>query len=331
MLRIHFWLNKLGYTLEENFTNTKTQLLCLKEYLLKWLFPHSLLYQECSYGLMAEAPMLMPRYRLNPATCASLEHLIILHAYQTETRKSQARSISNSHTPSHTSSSTFIHSKAVIDFKTRLFDGLYTFWQNKRLRWGLLTLLILAPAAKLFYLLFPEHFGEFLVDFGPIQIYNTIENTKGVTVTDAPGPGEWFWDTIRAYFWSCGELAAPVISFLGIFLLFPKNYYPAYLIGLPFGYYLSLLVHRMFIVDSYQAFHEGAGTFMMISFFIFGFVLFMISDKVLFKQNHRKRSSEARIIGLINLPGMSWAEKELLIRREVDEAAEVSNELYEKD
>jgi hypothetical protein len=91
-----------------------------------------------------------------------------------------------------------------------------------------------------------------------------------------------------------------------------------------------MLVHRVGVNDSVE-FHEGAGTFMMLSFFIFGFVLFMVSDKVLFKQNHRKRSSEARIIGLINLPGMSWTEKELLIRKEVDEAAKVSNELFEKD
>lgn len=328
MLRIHFWLNNLGYTLEKNFTNTKTELLCLREYLLKWLFPHSFLYQECSYGLMEEVPVLMPKYRLKPATCASLDRRIIQIA-STQTRKSQAKSISNSHTPSHTSSSTFIHSKAAGDFKTRLFDGLYTFWQNKRLRWGLIALLILAPLSKLFYLFLPEHFGEYLVNIGPIQIQNTIENSRG----ESSGSGQeglWYFDNLRLFFWSIGELMAPIISFLGIFLLFPKNYYPSYLVGLPFGYYLAMLVHRVGINTS-EEFHEGAGTFMLLSFFIFGFVLFMISDKVLFKQNHRKRSSEARIIGLINLPGMSWTEKELLIRKEVDDAAEVSNELYEKD
>lgn len=329
MLRIHFWLNKLGYTLEENFTNTKTQLLCLREYLLRWLFPHLLLYQECSYGLMAKAPMLMPRYRLNPTMLASQERPHFLNVSVSHKRKNQGKSISNSHTPSHTSSSTFIHSKAVIDFKTRLFDGLYTFWQNKRLRWGLITLLILAPLSKLFYLFLPDHFGEYLVNIGPLQILNTIENAPG-EYSGQGIEGLWYFYSLHMFFFSIGELMAPIISFVGIFLLFPKNYYPSYLVGLPFGYYLAMLVHRVGISNQIE-FHEGVGTFMMFSFFIFGFVLFMISDKVLFKQNHRKRSSEARIMGLINLPGMSWAEKELLIRKEVDDAAEVSNELYEKD
>jgi hypothetical protein len=207
-------------------------------------------------------------------------------------------------------------------FILRLFNGLYTFWENKRLRWGMLFLLIFAPASKFFYLLFPEGgFGEYLVNAGPVKILNTIEMVEG----------GWYFATFRMYFFSIGELMAPVLSTVGIFLLFPKKYYPSYLIGVPFGYYLSMLVHRMFFVSDYQSFHMGATTTMTFTFLVLGVVFFAVSDKVLFRKNHLKRASEARIIGLINMPGMGWNEKEDLIKQEVAQVMKVDNELFIKE
>ena len=205
--------------------------------------------------------------------------------------------------------------------KVRLFNGLYTFWDNKRLRWGMLFLLIIAPASKFAFLLFPEAgFGEYLINLGPVQIINTIE-----------GIDNWYYVFFYHYFFSIGELLAPVLSIFGIFLLFPKKYYPSYLIGVPFGYYLSMLVHRMFFVSSNVDFISGFTNTMTVSFLIMGIVFFIVSDKVLFKQNHQKRAAEARIIGLVNMPGMSWGDKEEIIRKEVKEVMKVDNELFIKE
>ena len=124
---------------------------------------------------------------------------------------------------------------------------------------------------------------------------------------------------------------APVLSIFGIFLLFPKKYYPSYLVGVPFGYYFSLLVHRMFFVDNYESFHGGVTTTMTLTYLILGIVFFVVSDKVLFRQNHRKRAAEARIIGLINMPGMEWNDKEGIIKKEVAEVMKVDNELFIKE
>lgn len=207
-------------------------------------------------------------------------------------------------------------------YKVRLLNGLYTFWENKRLRWGLLTLMVISPLTKFAYLLFPaQGFGEYLINMGPLMVLNTIEG-------EANG---WYWAYIQMYVFSNGELLAPTISIFGLFLLFPKKYYPSYLAGVPFGYYFSLLVHRMFFVTDYNSFHNGFTGTVMITFLILGVVFFMVSDKVMFRQNHRKRAAEARIIGLVNMPGMEWRDKEKIIRKEVAEVMKVDNELFIKE
>jgi len=206
--------------------------------------------------------------------------------------------------------------------KLRIYSGLYAFWDSKRLRWGLLLLMIIAPLTKYLYMVLPEGgFGEYLMNAGPLQVLNTIEGAEN----------GWYFLYLRDYFWSIGELLTPVISIFGIFLLFPKKYYPAYLVGVPFGYYSSLLIHRMFFVTDYESFHSGATTTMTMAFLLLGVLFFVVCDKVLFRQNHRKRATQARIIGLINMPGMEWNDKEEIIRKEVATAMRVDNEKYSKE
>jgi len=186
----------------------------------------------------------------------------------------------------------------------------------------MLFLLILAPVSKFFYLILPEAgFGEYLVNLGPLQLINSLEASEN----------EWYWYTFYYYFFSIGELMAPVMSVFGIFLLFPKKYYPSYLVGVPFGYYLGMLLHRMFFVTDYDTFHGGFTSTMTLTFLILGVVFFIVSDKVLFRQNHKKRAAEARIIGLINMPGMEWNDKEKIIKKEVAEVMKVDNELFIKE
>jgi len=204
----------------------------------------------------------------------------------------------------------------------RIFNGLYTFWVNRRLRWGMILLMIISPLIKFAYMPLPvEGFGEYFVNTSYIQIPNTIEG---------PDTG-WYWGLVRMYIFSNGEMLAPLISILGIFFLFPKNYYPSYLIGVPFGYYAGLSFHRLFFVDSSDAFHSGWSVSMTLMFIILGVVAFIISDKVLFRQNHIKRAAEARIIGLINMPGIEWEDKEELIKKEASVLMKIDNELFIKE
>lgn len=205
---------------------------------------------------------------------------------------------------------------------TSLLEFLYSMWADKRLRWGLLFLLIIAPASKFIYLLFPEAgVGEYFIQSKYLTIPNFIE-----TPGDSKG---WYWQTLYYWFWMNGELWAPLMAIFGIFLLFPKNYFPSYLVGIPFGYFLSLLVHRMFVGTS-EEYHNGVGTAMIAMFIILGVVIFIVSDKILFKNNHVMRAHEARIVGLINLPGLSWDQKEPLLRKEAEEWSKQQNELYDQ-
>ena len=324
-MKVRFLVLSTRNMLEKYFTNTKTKLLCLSEYLQKLFFQVSYWYQECSYGQIMMAPVLTPTSHQKMLLFASQEQETFQHAPLRRRLKNRTTA---RNTPPHTyNSSTFINSKTIEDFKIRLFNGLYTFWQNKRLRWGLITLLIIAPLSKFFYLLMPiEGFGEYFIEIGALKIPNTIERLDPFSVAEEG----WYFINMYYYFFSLGELMAPLFSVFGIFLLFPKHYSPSYLVGVPFGYYLSMLVHRV-TVSSEEAFHQGVGTSMMLMFLFLGVVIFMVSDKVLFKQHHRKRASEARIMGLINMPGMTWDDKELIIKKEVADALKTNNELFVKD
>lgn len=98
--------------------------------------------------------------------------------------------------------------------KGRLQSGLYIFWKNKRMRWGMITLLVFAPMVKFVYLLLPElGFGEYFINIGSIQIANTLEGKEN----------GWFWAYIYQYVFSNGELLAPTISIFGLFSCFLKN------------------------------------------------------------------------------------------------------------
>lgn len=202
---------------------------------------------------------------------------------------------------------------------------LYTMWANKRLRWGLLLLLVIAPLSKFIYMLFPvDGFGEYIIKSRFLTIVNFIE-TPGILYAD----GGWYWGELYWWAFSCGELWAPLIAIYGIFLLFPKNYYPSYLVGIPFGYFLSLLIHRMFVSSTVE-FHNGFGPAMIATWLILGVAIFILSDKLLFNRNHRKRAIEARIVGLIRMPGMDWNDKEKMLRNEAKEWTKQENELFSR-
>lgn len=198
----------------------------------------------------------------------------------------------------------------------KLTNTLFLLWSDRRLRTGLILLLIIAPLMKFMYFFFPRNgFGEYLINNEFIAIPNLIEGKH------------WFYRYIFNWIWTTGQVLAPMFACLGLYFLFPRKYYPSYLLAVPFGYYLALFIHRAG-ATSFETFHDGIGLFTIVIFVVFSLVLFIISDKLLFNTHHRKRAIEARIIGLINMPGMSWEDKEELINREADEALKEEEAFY---
>ncbi|MEN8247894.1 MAG: hypothetical protein ABFS32_03110 [Bacteroidota bacterium] len=313
-------LNKIRFKLGENISNLKT----LTKRWLNELSKKSLILPQYwqpaySYGQPLNRQMPNPFQRMN---------LFAGLVGQTG-RNVQLRSSSNKYIEGNllkeaegtNNAKNYFGSVHITAVKIRVLNALYTFWSNKRLRWGMILLLIAAPLTKFIYLLFPmDGFGVYLINIGSIKVINVIE-----------GVDNWFYVTFYHYFSVVGELLAPVILIFGIFLLFPPKYYPSYLVGVPFGYYLGMLVHRMFFVSTNEEFHSGFASTVTLAFLLLGVVMFIVSDKILFKENHRKRDTEARIIGLINMPGMKWNDKEGLIKKEVAEAMKVDNELFVKE
>ena len=313
-------LLNIHVTLGENLFTSKTLTKWLSELSQKFHFLLSSWQPAYSYGQTQTQALHQPMdlLKATPMYAAHQDQIIT----QSASTKKKKQTISSSDKRWSSISFRKTLDFSLEKFKIRVLNGLYTFWENKRLRWGMLTLLIIAPSTKFLYLLFPVNgFGEYLINAGPITVLNTIEG-------EANG---WYWGYIYQYVFSNGELLAPTISIFGLFLLFPKKYYPSYLTGVPFGYYLSMLVYRLFFISSNDNYFQGFTGATVVMFLLVGVVFFMISDKVMFKQNHRKRAAEARIIGLVNMPGMSWDDKEEIIRKEVKEVMKVDNELFIKE
>ena len=178
---------------------------------------------------------------------------------------------------------------------------------NKRYRWGIIILLVIAPFAKHFYLLFPvTGLGEYIIDNGFIQLPNILEDPEY----------DWYYISFRNYFWTIGEILAPLIIIIGMFLLFPKKYYPSYLALVPLGYYFTLLIHRL-VTSSNSEYRDGFTISITLGYMLFGIILFVISDKIILYKNRKYHAAEARIKGVINMPGVKWSDKEELLRKEI--------------
>lgn len=136
---------------------------------------------------------------------------------------------------------------------------------------------------------------------------------------------------IQQYVFSSGELLAPTISIFGLFLLFPEKYPPAYLAGVPFGHYFSMLIHRMFFVDTNENFLEGFSVIITIAYLFLGIVFFVVSSKLLSRNGNKKQASIARMVGLIKVKGVSWEDKEAMLNKEVDMMVDTENEMFIKE
>ena len=195
----------------------------------------------------------------------------------------------------------------------KLLQFLHMLWDNKQIRYGIILIIIVAPIVKNIYLFFPENgFGEYLIDNQWIKVVNFIESYH----LEPEKRYSWYWMTIYYYLWIAGHPAAICIIIFGTFLLFPKKYAPAYILAAPLGYYAAFTIQMMFIVDSLKSFHT-LNVALIVMFTALGLVFFYLTDKLAFDINHEYRASEARIIGLVNLKGYSWEEKEELIQKEI--------------
>ncbi len=313
----------------ETFNKTKLQKTCETQYYSQKESSEKSVFQQLQLLLEQSSGQVFHR-RQQKQTHAFPEHPNGLNVSKVKTRKLSLRLLLSrtfatlSKGYSYMASVVSNLSGNIQHTRLKIAGFLYSMWANKRLRWGLLLLLIAAPAAKLFYMLFPEFgFGEYLVNNSVAVVPNFIE-TQDLGNTEG-----WFYQTLWFYFWQLGEILSPLIAIFGIFLLFPKKYYPSYLVGIPFGYFMSLLIHRMFVTSN-DEYHEGFGVAVIAMWIILGVVIFIISDKLLFKENHVKRAAEARIVGLINMPGMDWKDKETMLKKEARDWSQNENELFTK-
>ena len=181
-------LLNIHVTLGENLFTTKTLTKWLSELSQKFPFLLSYWQPAYSYGQTQTQALHQPMDLLKATASHAADQEQVISQSAFTKKKQQTSSNSDKHWSSISFSKTLDFS--LEKFKIRVLNGLYTFWENKRLRWGMLTLLIIAPLTKFLYLLFPVNgFGEYLINVGPITVINTIEG-------EANG---WFWGYIYQY------------------------------------------------------------------------------------------------------------------------------------
>lgn len=297
----------------------KSKQLCEQEFTSGYSYRHLSLVLVQSYGqTIPKNPFLLARASAKHATLDTVDGPLVKEKASPSLQLKSSPKEQNPNRPDREEEEQTNWKTDFTSFKIRLTNTLYEFWVNPRLRTGLILLLLVAPLSKFFYLLFPrEGFGLYLYNNGTYIIPNMIEGSH------------WYFYSVFYFFFSLSEFLTPFLTTLGIFFLFPKNYYPSYLCGIPAGYYLALLVDRATITSN-EDFHSPlAFSFVLIAILFIVFLMYM-SDKMLFKTNHRKRAIEARILGLINMPGMSWEDKEELLKKEAKDAIKADNELFNR-
>ena len=150
---------------------------------------------------------------------------------------------------------------------------------NKRAIAGIIFLVVLAPASKYMYLLFPqEGFGEFLIRSKLVTIPNFIEGN------------DWFYLHIYWWLYAVGDTLAPILTLLGIFFLFPRKYSLSYLIGIPLGFMMALFFNHATASSNYDLHNL---TFISVAIGILCSVAgLVVLDKFLFKNVSDLKASE---------------------------------------
>ena len=205
------------------------------------------------------------------------------------------------------------------DLWLKLFSAFYTFWRSPRLRLAMFVLVVLVPLTKFIYLLLPN--GQ---TASSIEFLNQLNDHFVQT-----GVGS-VWESIGTYAFSVGELLSATLAIFGVFLLFPTNYYPAYLLGFPLGSYLGNTLYRLFYYTDPKE-YDLSGSPILDGICIIVCLVFLIAlDQFVYRKKEKVQSVEARIIGLVNMPFVKWQAKEPLIRQEVAKFLQRDNELFDK-
>jgi len=302
-------------------TNPKTS--CQEKYLRKSRFQqlYSFVVYSCGQVLQASS---LSKYQLSYSTTnhSHSENYLVIQ----ESKGGQSAKQSPSEETKSTYQKVLIASvklsRAIASRFTTLRERanlvLYYFWENKRLRYGIIFLMILGPFMKYMYMFFPEDgFGDYLIYTTYFQVPNFIEYEG------------WYWYSVYVLLSVTGNTLSIMVTMIGVFFLFPRNYYPSYLVGVPFGYFLGTLVMQLFATSNESLMQNVGPTTIILSIAV-AIVGFAVTDHLLFKDNHRKRASEARLVGLINMPGMTWDDKEDLLKKEAKRMMKEDNELFSK-
>ena len=208
----------------------------------------------------------------------------------------------------------------LFDLWLRLYSAFYTFWRSPRLRLAMFVLVVLVPLTKFIYLLLPN--GQ---TPSSIEFLNQLNDRFVQT-----GVGS-VWESLSSYAFAVGELLSATLAIFGVFLLFPTNYYPAYLLGFPLGSYLGNTLYRLFYYTDPKE-YDLSGSPVLDAVCIVGCLVFLVAlDQLVYRKKEKVQSVEARIIGLIRMPFVKWQAKEPLIRQEVDKFLQRDNELFNKN
>jgi hypothetical protein len=167
-----------------------------------------------------------------------------------------------------------------------------TFKVNNRLYAGLFLLLVVAPFTSCIYTFFDSSVGF------PISpdILRAVREGN-------PPEGFWYYVNWYYFFISICPHLFTVTSLVGIFLLFPVRHVPSYGIAAPLGYEVSKIIW-LSTVESNAEFNQLVPLSILLSGVLLTVIVMLSARFWMDRKFHKYDGIMARIIGLIDAPGI---------------------------
>lgn len=181
------------------------------------------------------------------------------------------------------------NTRALQDTLAGLGAAMQEVLSNNRYTAGIVFLLIIAPLSSVFYYLFnPAVF---------------IEN--------------WYY-TAPYYLWyTLSPYLMLGFASVGIFLLFPQKCKTSYLATVwPLGYAIAKITYLSLFVTTNEQFHAAAPWFLLLTGVLIAISLLLTTNYLLYRKYHLKHGTIARIMGIIQAPGIDADTKMKLLENQ---------------
>jgi len=176
---------------------------------------------------------------------------------------------------------------------------------NSRLYCGLILLLVVAPLTNCLYLLFDSSIGF------PLSEEVIVGYKAGL-----PVEGSWYYVNWHYFLSGIGPHLFSITSLVGIFLMFPVRNVSSYSIAIPLGFEVGKVIWLSTVMSDAEFNQIVPSSFLLLGALI-SFVVMLSARFWMDRKFHKYDGICARILGLINAPGIDPSMRSKYIDQEL--------------